>query len=166
MKVSDIMTADPGFCFAVDTLTKAATIMWQRDCGAVPVLDAGNRVIGMVTDRDICIAVASRDRRASEIMAGELCSRNVLACLPNDELKKALKQMRKNQLRRLPVIDSDGRLVGIITLADIVNAAGAKKKHKDLSPKKVFSLFETVSKKPPILLLEVSPEEEETSIET
>src|ERR1044072_6695315 len=110
MKVSDIMTADPGFCFAVDTLTKAASIMWQRDCGTVPVLDAGNKVIGMVTDRDICIAVASRDGRASEIMAGELCSGNVLSCSPDDELKKALKSMRKNQLRRLPVVDGDGRL--------------------------------------------------------
>jgi CBS domain-containing protein len=160
------MTADPGFCFAVDTLTKAAGVMWQRDCGAVPVLDAGNKVIGMVTDRDICIAVTSRDWRASEIMAGELCSGNIFTCAPNDELKKVLKLLRKNQLRRLPVIDGDGRLVGIITLADIVNAAGAKKKHKGLSPQKVFSLFEAVSKKPPILLLEVSPEEEETTIET
>ncbi len=166
MKVTNIMTADPGFCFAVDTLTKAASIMWQRDCGAVPVLDAGNKVIGVVTDRDICIAVTSRDRRASEIMAGELCGGNVLTCSPNDELKKALKLLRKNQLRRLPVVDGDGLLVGIITLADIVNAAGAKKKPKDLSPQKVFSLFEAVSKKPPILLLEVSPEEEETTIET
>jgi CBS domain-containing protein len=160
------MTADPGFCFAVDSLTKAASIMWQRDCGAVPVLDAGSKVIGVVTDRDICIAVASRAGRASEITAGELCGGNVLTCAPNDELKKALKLLRKNQLRRLPVVDGDERLVGIITLADIVNAAGAKKKHKDLSPQKVFSLFAAVSKKPPILLLEVSPEEEKTTIET
>ena len=165
MKVSDIMTADPGFCFAVDSLTKAASIMWQRDCGAVPVLDAGNKVIGIVTDRDICIAVASRDRKASEIMTGELCHGNLLACSPDDEVKKALKLMRKNQFRRLPVIDDDGQLAGIVTLADIVMAAGAKKKHKDLSPKKVFSLLEAVSKKPPIRLLEVNPEEEETKIE-
>jgi len=70
-----------------------------------------------------------------------------------------LKLMRKNQVRRLPVTGEDGRLAGIITLADIVIATGAKKKHKDLSPKKVFSLFEAVSKKSPIRLQEVSTEE-------
>ena len=153
------MTADPGFCFAVDSLTKAASIMWQRDCGAVPVLDAGNKVIGVITDRDICVAVASRDLKASQITAGELCHGEVLTCSPQTEVKKALKLMRKNQVRRLPVVGGDGQLVGIVTLADIVNAAGGKKKHKDLSPKKIFSLFEAVSKKPPIRLLEVSPEE-------
>jgi CBS domain-containing protein len=174
MKVSDIMTADPAFCFAVDSLTKAASIMWQRDCGAVPVLDAGNSVIGMVTDRDICIAAASSDRKASEIMASELCGAGVVSVTPKDQLKKAVKLMRKNQLRRLPVITDDGQLAGIITLADIVSAAGAKKKPKELTYKKVFSLFEAVSKKTPILLSEVPPGEvpeeavegKETNIET
>lgn len=88
MKVKDIMAASPGFCYGVDSLTRAASIMWQRDCGAVPVVDAENKVIGIITDRDICIALASRDQKASEIAAAELCHGAVLTAAPDDDIKK------------------------------------------------------------------------------
>jgi CBS-domain-containing membrane protein len=153
------MTGDAVFCFAVDTLTKAASLMWQRDCGAIPVVDVENKILGIITDRDICIALATRNRKASEIRAGELCKGDVLTCSLEDDIKKAIKLMRKNQVRRLPVINEEGGLAGMITLADIVAAAGAKKKDKALSAKKVFKLFEAISKKPPIHLSEIIPEE-------
>lgn len=155
------MTGDAGFCFAVDALSKAAAIMWQRDCGAVPVVDVDNKILGIVTDRDICIAVASRNQKASEIRAGELCGGEILTCSPGDDIKQAIKLMRKNQVRRLAVADAEGRLAGMISLADIVGAAGGKKKDKSLSTKRVFKLFEAVSKKPPIRLSEIRPEDGE-----
>jgi CBS domain-containing protein len=157
MKVKKIMTAEPAFCYGADSLTKAALIMWQRDCGAVPVVDAENKVTGIITDRDICVAIASRDQKASEITAAELCSGAVLTAQPDDDIKKAVKLMRKNQFRRLPVADEEGRLLGIVTLADIVLAAGAKKKNKS-ARKRVFSLIEAISKKPPIRLSEITAE--------
>ncbi len=162
MKVKEIMTEGPGFCSGTDTLAGAAMIMWQRDCGAVPVVDAENKVIGIITDRDICIAVASREKKASGIKAGELCAGAVLTVLPDDDIKKVIKLMRGNQIRRLPVTDEEGHLQGIVTLADIVTAAGAKKKNKS-ARKKVFSLIEAVSKKPPIRLSEIVAEEAEAA---
>jgi len=153
------MTDDAGFCFAVDALSKAVSIMRQRDCGAVPVLDAENKIFGIITDRDICIALASRSQTAAEIRAGELCNGSVLTCEPGDDIKKAIKLMRKKQVRRLPVVNEEGNLMGIVTLADIINAAGGKKKDKSLSPKKIFKLFEAINKKPPIHLSEITPEE-------
>ncbi len=133
--------------------------MAGETAGAVPVVDVDNKILGIVTDRDICIAVASRDRKASEIRAGELCGGQVLTCSPGDDVKKAMRLMRRKQVRRLPVADEEGRLAGMITLADIIDAAGAKKKDKSLSPKKVFKLFEAINKKPPIRLSEISPED-------
>ena len=78
MKVQDVMTREVGFCRSEDSLATAATIMWEKDCGAIPILDAENRVAGMITDRDVCIAVGTRDKRASEIGVGEFCGENKL----------------------------------------------------------------------------------------
>jgi CBS domain-containing protein len=159
MKVKEIMTADPGFCFGVDSLTKAAMIMWQRDCGAVPVVNAENQVVGVITDRDICIAAASQDRKASEIRAFELCDGRVWTVSPDDDVRDAIKFMRKFQVRRLPVTDDGDRLVGMLTIADVVNAAGSKKKGKALR-KKVLPLISSVTKKPAIHLSEIAPDDE------
>jgi CBS domain-containing protein len=161
MKVKEIMTSEPGFCYGMDSVAMAALIMWQRDCGAVPVVDGENKVTGIVTDRDICIAVASREQKASEIKAGELCSGAVLTVLPDDDIKKVVKLMRRNQIRRLPVTDEQGRLQGMVTLADIIAAAGAKKKSRS-ARKKIFSLIAAISKKPPIRLSEIVIEDAET----
>lgn len=160
MKVKEIMTSGAGFCYGVDSLTKAAVIMWQRDCGAVPVVDAENKVIGMVTDRDICIATASRDLKTSEIKVGELCNGHVLTVSPGDDIKAAIKSMRKNQVRRLPVVDNEGELQGVISMADILNAAAAKKSSKSIR-KQAFSLAKAMIKKTPIKLSVAAVEEAE-----
>jgi CBS domain-containing protein len=165
MKVKEIMTGDAGFCYGVDSLTKAASIMWQRDCGAVPVVDAENKVIGMITDRDICIALASRDQKASEIEVGELCNGRVWTSSPGDDIKDAVKLMRKNQVRRLPVIDGEGRLQGVVAMADVITAAGARKKSKAIR-KQIFSLVKALTTKTPIRLSEIAPENTENTANT
>jgi CBS domain-containing protein len=93
--------------------------MWERDVGALPVVDPEGRVAGMITDRDICMAAlfgggALRDRRVGEAMA-----RDVIACRPDDGFATARELMAEHQLHRLPVLDGDGRLLGVITLNDL-----------------------------------------------
>jgi CBS domain-containing protein len=92
MKVKDLMTRDAGFTRAGEPLTKAADIMWQRDCGVVPVVDAEMNVTGMITDRDICRALTSRNKRPSEIKAGEAATGSVVGCRPGDKITDVLKR--------------------------------------------------------------------------
>ncbi|HEX8639274.1 MAG TPA: CBS domain-containing protein [Pyrinomonadaceae bacterium] len=151
MKVQDVMTAEVGFCRAEDNLANAAHIMWEKDCGAVPILDAENRVAGMITDRDICIALGTRDRRASEIGVGEFCRADTIVCAPDDKLKAVLKKMAKNQIKRLPVVSQSGELIGIISLTDILLTTDEDKKLR----KTIVSALTEISKPQPILLTEI-----------
>ena len=131
MKVQDIMTADVETCGAESDLGAAATIMWRRDCGSVPVVDGEGKVVGMITDRDICMAVATRNKLASEIKVGEVISGRVYACAPDDRIEDALETMQSAQLRRLPVVDDDGKLHGILSINDVLlhSKRGRSKKH-------------------------------------
>jgi CBS domain-containing protein len=131
MRVQDIMTADVEACSPESDLAAAAMIMWNRDCGSVPVVDTERRVVGMITDRDICMAVATRNRLASEIKVGEVMTGRVYACAPDDRIKDALETMQSAQLRRLPVVDNDGVLHGILSINDVVlhSGQGQSKKH-------------------------------------
>ena len=124
MKVYEIMTIDVGSCSVNDDLSKAASIMWDKDCGIVPVVDAEMRVVGVVTDRDIAITAAMQNRRTSEILAGEISFRPVECCAMEDAIGTVLKRMAKSQVRRLPVIGESGELLGIISIADILGKAG------------------------------------------
>lgn len=131
MKVQDIMTTPVETCSPDSDLGAAATIMWKRDCGSVPVLDAEERVIGMITDRDICMAVSTRNKLASQIKVSEVISGKVYACSPDDRIEDALETMQSAQLRRLPVVDDDGKLHGILSINDVIlnSARGRSKKH-------------------------------------
>jgi len=123
MRVREVMTATVEACGPADNLGTVAGIMWRNDCGVVPVVDAGRRVTGVITDRDICMAVATRHRLAAQIAVGELQSGRVYACAPGDEVRAALRVMEENQVRRLPVVDGDGALVGVLSLHDVVRRA-------------------------------------------
>ena len=100
----------------------AAAIMWNHDSGSVPVLEPDGKLVGIVTDRDICIAVATRRRLASEIPVNEVMSGRVVACKFGDSVKEALRKMREAQIRRIPILDEAGRLKGIVSVADIIQA--------------------------------------------
>jgi CBS domain-containing protein len=107
------------------TLEEAASRLWQRDCGALPVLDAqtGRRVIGMITDRDVCMAAWSRGSALRELRVSEVMARELVTCHPDDSIREAHRRMRNGQVRRLPVVDEHGDLVGVVALTDLVRRA-------------------------------------------
>ena len=119
MKVKDVMTSDVKSCGLGTNLAAAAKIMWDADCGAVPVIDDRGHVVGVITDRDICIAAATRPRSEGEIAVADVISRTLHACTPDDDVRTAMDKMKKQQVRRLPVIGNDGRLAGIVSLHDL-----------------------------------------------
>ena len=120
MKVKEFMTSDVKYCRPEESLATAAHLMWENDCGAIPVVDSNGKVQGMITDRDICIAAATRHRLASDIAIQEVISGAVYACLPGDDLKTALKTMQEKRVHRLPVINQAGGLEGILCLNDLI----------------------------------------------
>jgi CBS domain-containing protein len=118
--VSELMTRKVASVRTSDTLSTAAKIMWECDCGVVPVLEAdSDRVVGMITDRDICMATWSRNSPPSNVPVSEAMSKKLYACRSGDSISAAESLMRSKQVRRLPVVDA-GTLVGILSLADIV----------------------------------------------
>src|SRR5947207_2924632 len=122
MKVQELMTKGVEACSRDSDLAAAAMIMWRMDCGAVPVVN-DLQVVGMITDRDICVAVATQHRRAEEIRVGEVISGTLHRVRPDDDVRVALATMRSERVRRLPVVDDDGRLEGIVSLSDVVRSA-------------------------------------------
>jgi CBS-domain-containing membrane protein len=110
------------FCAPEDDLAAAAAILWECDCGAVPVLDGDGKLLGVITDRDICMAVATRKRLASEIPVREVMSGNLSSCQVGASVKEALHLMREAEIGRLPILDENGHFKGIVTLSDILTA--------------------------------------------
>ena len=123
MKVANLMTKDVACCRTDEPLSAAAERMWTRDCGVLPVLDAEGKAIGMVTDRDICMSTWMNGAPPQALTVSTAMSRSLHSCTPEDSLEKAEKLMRDNQIRRIPVIDGQGELCGILSLADIVRQA-------------------------------------------
>jgi CBS domain-containing protein len=120
MNVQAIMTSSPYFATRRATIADIAKIMADHEIGVVPIVDAANRVLGILTDRDLCKAIATMNRPASEIPAFRLASKPVVTCGPEEELESALKTMRNHHIRRLPVVDEDGKLQGILSIDDVV----------------------------------------------
>lgn len=150
MKVFEVMTIDVGFCHLEDNLTRAAQIMWEKDCGIVPVVDAKKQIVGVITDRDICIATATRNRRTSSIKVSDMDFRAVKTCAPEDDVKDVLRRMRKYKVKRLCVTNQDKELLGVISLSDILLKAGEKKSVRKL----IFSTLSAIAKPAPIVLKE------------
>ncbi|HYO97492.1 MAG TPA: CBS domain-containing protein [Polyangiaceae bacterium] len=127
MKIVEIMTRDVRTCSPGDTLATAAQIMWENDCGAVPVVDSEGRVLGMVTDRDLAMAaqlqgVALRDSRVASAMA-----RDIKTCSPQDTPATVQAMMQQHKIRRVPVVDGENKkLVGIVTLGDLAYAMSSQ----------------------------------------
>lgn len=125
MKVREIMTVQPKAASRDTTLAAAAHLLWGADCGVLPVVDAG-KLVGVVTDRDMYIALATRNKPASQLTVGDVVAGKVWACGPDDDVHAALDTMATRRIRRLPVTQ-DGALVGIVSMNDLVLAAGADK---------------------------------------
>jgi len=123
MEVRELMTREVRTCRAEDSVNEAARIMWESDCGSVPVVDTGSRLVGMVTDRDVCMAAYTQGQRLDAIPVASAMSTQVYTCRPSDGLAHVAGIMRDEQVRRLPVVDADGRLVGILSLNDLARRA-------------------------------------------
>ena len=120
MKVQDAMTRNPAAIMPAANLAAATELMWKHDCGSLPVTDDTGKAIGIVTDRDMLIAVGTRNLRPSEITVGEVMTSPVFTCRPTDTIDAALSKMNTRRIRRLVVATEDGKLAGMLTMNDIV----------------------------------------------
>ena len=124
MKVDQLMKTDVSTCSPNDSLARVAQIMWERDCGVVPVVDDTGRVVAMITDRDVCMAAFTQDMLLSHIPVRTAASRMVFSVRPDDTIETAEEIMRRRRVRRLPVTADGGRLVGILSLSDLARHTG------------------------------------------
>jgi CBS domain-containing protein len=129
VKVIDVMTTNVRTCFMSDNLATAAQLMWDHDCGCVPVFNKQARVVGMITDRDICMAAFFQGVPISGIKVSAVMSRQLFDCTSDDDLSAAETIMREKKVRRLPVLNQEGRLVGLLSLSDIARHADEEYAH-------------------------------------
>jgi CBS domain-containing protein len=129
MKARDVMNDDPCPCRANDSLAKAVQLMRKHDCGFLPVID-DSRVVGVITDRDICLAAEDRGAPLTEIAVEGVMNHNVRSSRPDDAIADVLAAMRNYRVRRLPVTGKRGKLRGIISISDLARRATH---HGDLS---------------------------------
>jgi CBS domain-containing protein len=122
MQVKELMKVRVASCSPEASLAHAVQMMWEGDLGAVPVVDETGAVVGMITDRDICVAAYTQGGRLSESQVKSAMSREVYSCKPSDSLGFAEELMRKYQVRRLPVVENS-KLVGILSINDVAHAA-------------------------------------------
>jgi CBS domain-containing protein len=120
MKVKEVMTTNAKAIWLTESLSDAAKLMWENDCGVLPIIKDGRKVIGMITDRDICMAIAMRDTNPSGVSVEEVMTGQVYSVNPEDDIDHALQAMQEHKIRRLPVVNTDGELEGILSLNDIV----------------------------------------------
>ncbi len=126
MKVNEVMTKSPAYCTTDTNLGAAAEIMWRRNCGFLPVLSPQQSVVGVVTDRDMCIAMATRNQLPGQVTVREVSSTVTHSCRPDDDLQAALRTMADKGVRRLPVIDATGKLEGVLSVDDIILRADSQ----------------------------------------
>lgn len=120
MKVQDVMMRTPAYCAPETNLGAAVEILWNRNCGMLPIVDARQKVIGVVTDRDLCVALGTRNRLPGDITVGEVASGEVYTCQAQDDIHVALQTMAKRRVRRLPVVNQNGVLEGILSMDNVV----------------------------------------------
>lgn len=120
MQVKDVMTPDAKAIWITESLADAAKEMWENDCGVLPIIKDGRKVVGMISDRDICMATAMKDRNPSSISVEEVMTGKVYSAKPEEDLEHALATMREHKIRRLPVLNPEGELQGILSMNDVV----------------------------------------------
>jgi CBS domain-containing protein len=120
MKTKERMVKDVFVCRPQDNLAEVAAIMWEERCGALPVVDDGGRVMSMITDRDICIALGTRNERASDVRVEDVVPARVFTCKERDDILAAMRTMVSQNIRRLPVVDDEDKMVGIISIDDLL----------------------------------------------
>lgn len=120
MKVRELMTVEVASCRGGEPMARAAELMWEHDCGCVPVVDGDERVLGLVTDRDLTMAAWTQGVGLAQIPVERSMSSSVQSCRADEALEAVLARMAQARVRRLPVCDEHGRLVGMLSLADVL----------------------------------------------
>ncbi|HEY2980702.1 MAG TPA: CBS domain-containing protein [Anaerolineales bacterium] len=120
-KCSEVMTRDPVCCLPTDPATKAARLMMSEDIGSIPVIEneKSRSLVGIVTDRDLALKILAQGRDPKTTKVQDVMTREVVTCHQEDDLQVALDEMAEYQLRRIPVVDDDYRVIGIIAQADV-----------------------------------------------
>ena len=149
MKVKDAMMGTPYYCQPDTNLGSATELMWTGNCGILPVMGANGKLVGVVTDRDICIALGTRNRLAGEVTVGEVMSNRLFACSPDDDVHLALHTMKEGGVRRLPVTVENGTLVGVISMDDLLLRAEAPGigKRPELSTEEVVATYRAIDRR-------------------
>lgn len=120
MKVKEVMTQSAVCCKPDTNVGAAVELLWVRNCGMLPVVGNDQKLLGVVTDRDICIAMGTRNRLAADLTVGEIATQKVFTCKPDDEIHEALQTMAEKQVRRLPVVNKEGVPQGMLSMDDII----------------------------------------------
>ena len=149
MKVREVMTETPYYCQPETNLGSAAELMWNANCGFLPVTEADGRVVGVVTDRDICIALGTRGRPSGDVTVSEIMSGKLHSCTPDEDIHTALQTLREAKVRRLPVIGSNGALEGVISMDDILlrTEPSSLGKEPELSSDEVVRAFQAITRR-------------------
>lgn len=122
MRVKDICSREVACCSPETNLATAGCMMWEKDCGMLPVVDSEGKAVGVITDRDICMAVATKHRTADQILVREVINGRMYSCRPGDDVRSALELMSAESVRRLPVVDNAGNVEGVLSLSDVALA--------------------------------------------
>jgi CBS domain-containing protein len=132
MNIKKLMNTKVVTCRPTDTLNVAAQLMWEHDCGALPVVDDEGRIVGLITDRDICMAGYIQGSPLHAISVSDTMSKEVFSCQSDEPVEVAELLMTDNQIRRIPVADGDNRPIGMVSLSDIARHAALSQEKKGL----------------------------------
>jgi CBS domain-containing protein len=154
MKVKEIMTQTAVCCGPMTNVGHAVELMWRRNVGMLPVVGNDGKLIGVVTDRDICIAMGTRNRLPGDLTIGEVAVSKVFTCKPDDDIHEALGVMGSHQVRRLPVVNDHGIPQGVLSMDDLIvhSEVGKLRGTCDLASEEVTSALKRVYglKYPPV----------------
>lgn len=142
MNVEDVMSREPRTVRVGDRLDAAARVMWEQDCGFVPVVDGNGTLVGVVTDRDLCMASYTQGRALGELPVLAAMARAVRTCRADDPVAAAMSTMQEIRVHRLPVVDARGSVVGVLAMNDLVRAAVAAP--QALDPRQVLLAKATI----------------------
>jgi len=133
-KCNEVMTKDPVCCLPNDSVAKAAELMKSEDIGSIPVIEneQTRKLVGIVTDRDLALEIVAEGLDAKSTKVETVMTRKVVTCLADDDLQKALDAMAEHQLRRIPVVDNDNKILGIIAQADVATRVDQPEKTAEM----------------------------------
>jgi CBS domain-containing protein len=149
MKVKEVMMGTPYYIPLEANLGMATELLWKGNCGFLAVVDAEKKVCGVITDRDICVALGTRNQTAGEVTVKEVVKCKLHACNPEDDIHIALQTMMDGHVRRLPVVDLNGNLAGVVSMEDLVLRAEPNRigREPELSAEEVVRGYRTILKK-------------------